>query len=356
MPVVSVIMPVYNSEKYLPDAIESVLGQTFPDFELILVDDGSPDGSGEVCDAYAARDARVRVIHRENGGISAARNTGIDAATGEYIAFIDNDDKYCPDLLEAAVGAAREEGADVVKFGYHVEETFPDGSVSVRDIVSPKRFIVSDRNRAECYSDANESGFLNTVWNGIYSRNLLVGQGLKFDAAVKYGLEDRIMDIGIYGCMRRAAVLNKIYYLHEQRERHSTSKLFRLERVYDYVKLTHAEYSLCEKIRLRETRPGLWETLLIKKTIDMLLEFQFTGCELSKKERVSVLRDIAGKEPFSSIALPAPGCLDRKKRLVWRLFAKRRFGALLALSNGYGKVILYKKTHTAPGSGSGKER
>lgn len=344
MPAVSVIMPVYNSEEYLPAAVDSVLGQTFPDFELILVDDGSPDGSGAVCDAYAAKDPRVKVIHRANGGISAARNTGIDAATGEFISFIDNDDTYYPELLENAVAAAREENADVIKFGYHVRETFPGGKVSERDRAVPARTVISSDCRAENYPAAYESGFFNVIWNGLYGKSLLDNNGIEFDVALKYGFEDLLMSYRVYESMKKAVLLSDVYYLHEQREEHSTSKKFHIEHVYDYIKLTRAEHSLCEKIRLDEKYPGMCETLFAKRIIDLLLEFQYSGCTLKKSEKISVLRDIAGTEPFSDIKLPPPDCLDAKKRLVWRLFARRRFGALLALSNSYGKVILYKKT------------
>ena len=88
----SVIVPVYKVETYLPRCIESILNQTVTDFELILIDDGSPDCSGEICDAYAAKDSRIRVIHQKNGGVSKARNAGLDIAQGEYIVFVDSDD------------------------------------------------------------------------------------------------------------------------------------------------------------------------------------------------------------------------------------------------------------------------
>lgn len=100
VPKVSVIVPVYKVEKYLPECIESVLAQTFTDFELILVDDGSPDNSGKICDDYAARDSRIRVFHKENGGVSSARNLGIEKAFGEWIALIDGDDRWLSSHLE----------------------------------------------------------------------------------------------------------------------------------------------------------------------------------------------------------------------------------------------------------------
>lgn len=91
-PKISVIVPVYNTEKYLHRCIDSILAQTFTDFELLLIDDGSKDNSGTICDEYAAKDSRVRVFHKENGGVSSARNLGLDNAKGEWISFVDSDD------------------------------------------------------------------------------------------------------------------------------------------------------------------------------------------------------------------------------------------------------------------------
>ena len=92
MPELSVIVPVYNAEKYLHKCVDSILSQTYRDFELLLVDDGSPDQCGRICDAYATQDPRVKVIHKPNGGVSEARNVGLDQAKGNYISFIDPDD------------------------------------------------------------------------------------------------------------------------------------------------------------------------------------------------------------------------------------------------------------------------
>lgn len=107
---ISVIVPVYNVEPYLRQCIDSILAQTYRDFELILVDDGSPDNCGAICDEYARRDSRIRVIHQENGGLSAARNAGIDIATGEYISFVDSDDWVHPEYLAYLYRAVQERG------------------------------------------------------------------------------------------------------------------------------------------------------------------------------------------------------------------------------------------------------
>ena len=100
MPAISVIVPVYQAEALLPQCVESVLAQTFSDWELLLIDDGSRDGSPTLCDGYAARDPRIRVFHKPNGGVSTARNLGLEQATGPYIAFLDADDTFEPAALE----------------------------------------------------------------------------------------------------------------------------------------------------------------------------------------------------------------------------------------------------------------
>ena len=113
---ISVVIPVYNVEAYLRECIDSVLNQTYPHFEIILVDDGSPDGSGAICDEYAAKDNRISVIHKKNGGLSSARNVGLDKALGRYVYFLDSDDWILPDALATLVAKAEESVADIVFF------------------------------------------------------------------------------------------------------------------------------------------------------------------------------------------------------------------------------------------------
>ena len=107
MPTISVIVPVYKVEPYIRQCVESVLGQTYSNFELILVDDGSPDSCGSICDEYAEKDSRVRVVHQKNAGLSAARNAGLDIAKGEYVTFIDSDDFVREEYLDSLYNAAK---------------------------------------------------------------------------------------------------------------------------------------------------------------------------------------------------------------------------------------------------------
>ena len=124
MPELSIIVPVYKVEKYLPKCLDSILAQTFTDFELILIDDGSPDRCGDICDEYAAKDDRLIVIHQENKGVSAARNAGLDIARGEYIGFVDSDDWIEPEMYETMLATAKESEAEIVACGAnHSDET-----------------------------------------------------------------------------------------------------------------------------------------------------------------------------------------------------------------------------------------
>lgn len=114
MPKISIIVPVYKAETYLYRCVDSILAQTFTDWELLLIDDGSPDRSGDICDEYAQKDTRIRVIHKENGGVSSARQRGLDESIGEYTIHADPDDWVEPEMLEGLYNKAKEEDADMV--------------------------------------------------------------------------------------------------------------------------------------------------------------------------------------------------------------------------------------------------
>lgn len=170
-PLVSVIVPVYNVLPYLREALDSLTGQTYRELEIILIDDGSTDGSGEACDEYAARDSRIFVIHQENKGLSAARNAGLDIANGDYIAFLDPDDAFHHEFIEKMLSSIIREDADMslCKFSvqYTTEKMVWSSSVDLQPLINAGTY---DRSAV---LNLLLSDKLNTaVWNKLYKRSL----------------------------------------------------------------------------------------------------------------------------------------------------------------------------------------
>lgn len=128
---ISIIIPVYNVQNYLRECIDSVIAQTYKNLEIILVDDGSPDKSGEICDEYSKKDARIKVIHKENGGLSDARNVALDIAKGEYIGFIDSDDYVEKDMFETLHTLAVEHNAEISSISFY--KTLENEVIDVRN-------------------------------------------------------------------------------------------------------------------------------------------------------------------------------------------------------------------------------
>lgn len=180
MPAVSIIMPVFNAERYMAQCFESVFTQTFNDFEVICIDDGSTDGSPRLLETYARRDDRIRVLRQENRGAAAARNAGMDVAAGEYFAFLDADDYAAPEFLEKAYGKAKAVEADIVGFGnYHIR----DGQAPVpnrwglRDyIIPPDKEIFSYRDLPDSILDA----IAPAPWNKLYRAAMINEARIRF--------------------------------------------------------------------------------------------------------------------------------------------------------------------------------
>lgn len=177
---VSVIMPVYKVEDYVARAMESVLAQTFIDFEFLIVDDGSPDGSGAICDAYAGKDPRIRVIHTENRGAPCARNLAMDQAKGVYTYFLDSDDWLEPDMFETMVALAEKYQARLVITGFYID-TYYSGDRHVTDTLScPDAFYETAAAFREAAYELFDRNLLYTPWNKLYRTDWLKGQGIRF--------------------------------------------------------------------------------------------------------------------------------------------------------------------------------
>lgn len=220
LPLVSIIVPVYKAEKYIHQCVDSLLAQTYQNIEVILVDDGSPDRCGEICDEYAARDTRVKVIHQRNGGVGKARQTGIEQATGVYSIHADPDDWVDPTMIEEMVAKAKEDDADIVICDFFEENGTNRNCQHLAMESAPLPAIIEKRLiRHEL------SGYL---WNKMFRRECCGDIDFPSDITL---LEDELFIIRVLrtGNIKRVAYLPKAFY-HYRTDNTSSITHFRCER------------------------------------------------------------------------------------------------------------------------------
>ena len=227
---ISVIIPIYNAEKYLDRCIQSVLSQTFKEIEIILVDDGSNDSSLQICQSYADMYADIKVIAQKNSGVSSARNAGIAKAKGEYVMFVDSDDYMLPEMCEIMVNAVKRKHADIVVCG--TTETWgglwaPQKEVDYYNLDSFKNAFI----------DHLTSELLSPPWNKIYKRNLIK---VLFDTSISFG-EDLIFNLRYLNNCQRISFITEAPFYHEKANDQSLvnrvypSRLIEIEKVHSTV-------------------------------------------------------------------------------------------------------------------------
>ena len=244
----SIIIPVYNKKRYLEALFDQILVQTFADFECLLIDDGSTDGSGAVCDEFAAKDPRFRVFHIPNGGVSHARNVGLDAARGEYITFIDSDDGIRPGYLENLVACMEKSCADLVISGH--EKVDADGkllSTVVPQTVGMLPFAALLPDFAQVQ---HQSGIYGYCVAKVFSR---VGvQNIRFDEGLKLA-EDFDFFLNLYEHVETVYLDDRTDYLYLQDAENSTGRTD--DEKIDYLAQVRINLHLREMLRKR----GAWE-------------------------------------------------------------------------------------------------
>jgi glycosyltransferase involved in cell wall biosynthesis len=226
----SIIMPVFNSGNYLETAVSSILSQDFRLFELILVDDGSTDGSSEACDRFAKEDARVVVIHQKNGGICNARNNAIKVAKGKYIGFADHDDEYLPGYLKSAYERALEYDADLIKVGKKEFVLKQNKILRTKQSCLSDKVYYKDDIKSEYFSLVN-SDELDCVWDGLFKRSIVSSNQIRYDEALKKGGEDIDFIQRYLIHVNTFVTIGHIYYNHYIRTGFSTSSKFNLSKV-----------------------------------------------------------------------------------------------------------------------------
>lgn len=204
MPLISVIVPIYKVEKYIDRCAESILAQSFTDFELILVDDGSPDNCPQICDEYAKKDSRIRVIHKENGGLSDARNAGIDIAEGEWLAFIDSDDYVHEDYLKSLYNAAIENDADLAVCDF---VRVNDDEKVIEDEHSFDELVTDDKNAM--FERLYSNWRIRPAWNKLYKKEIF--SELRFAFGKIHEDEFAIHHV-LWNCGKLAIIKKGLYY------------------------------------------------------------------------------------------------------------------------------------------------
>lgn len=212
MPEISVIVPVYKVQDFLPACLSSLAAQTFQDYELILVDDGSPDRCGALCDEYAAADSRARVIHKANGGLSSARNAGLEAAAGRYIAFVDSDDVVAPDYLETLYTAIRRDRADMAIAG--VEDISESGAPLPEPAVTlPVQAGFSTGRGLLPFLYGAQGACYVVAWNKLYAARLW--KDLRYPEG-KNNEDEAVIHRLLLAC-RRVVCVRKVVYRYRLR-------------------------------------------------------------------------------------------------------------------------------------------
>lgn len=273
---ISIIVPVYKSEKTLRSCVESLQKQTIgdQDMEIILVDDGSPDNCPGLCDAFAEEDARVRVIHKKNGGVSSARNAGIAAARGEFLLFIDSDDSVEPDMAEQLLHSLGE--ADLAVCGYHHHymgrrvEKIPD---------------IPRWTGAESFLALYGQGFLNMPWNKLFRRELAGS----FDENLSLG-EDLLFNLDYLRRGKRSvAIVQKPLYHYIQNDTGNTLSSKKRDDKLDLAKRIWREASkFYEDLAGHEDQSGIIHARLIQEVLDDVEGLPFDHSR-SRKEKLEVI-------------------------------------------------------------------
>lgn len=214
---ISVIVPIYNVEKYIYECLDSIVNQTYKNLEIILVDDGSLDSSGKICDGYAANDVRIKVIHKENGGVSSARNVALNMATGDWIYFIDPDDWVELNTLELSLDMIKKTNTDMCFFDY---ENVYEGNTIYRKVFFSNDTIFTDLNNIKTLS-------MYMFWTGncnFLVKSSLITNDIRYDEKLNIG-EDTIFKFGLYKNIKSFSYIKKALYHYRVRSASATKTL-----------------------------------------------------------------------------------------------------------------------------------
>jgi len=287
---ITIIIPAYNCEKYLEACLESILCQTFQEWDVILVDDGSTDGTAEICRRYAERDPRFQYRHKENGGVSSARNYGLHEAAAEYIMFVDADDLIDPRACEALFAVCDAE-TDMSICGF--ERRFYQGERlhAKKDVLPDCQDILGQKELGESFGRLYETTLLTSVCAKLYRRRQILDMPAWFDEQINLG-EDVLFNLQYLRLCRKIAVVNQPYYVYNHRgEKRSLTRKPSEERIrVSSVLLKSVEAFAEEKGIYPQVKERLWK-VFYKDYMNYLEQFSF-GERLGKAGKILRSEDL----------------------------------------------------------------
>lgn len=285
---ISVIMPVYNAVNYVGNAIQSVLEQSYQEFELILIDDGSDDGSEQICKNYGDKYQNIVYVRQDNKGICAARNAGIKLARGKFIAFIDHDDFYKSDYLKLMLEKQNKADAELVRCGVLMIEELPDGRVSEHTECMPeKKWDI--KTLAEQFMYLSPSHF--TVWNCLYSKKLLLENDIWFPEEMKHGQEDYCFNLCVFKHAQNEEFVQKELYIHYRRVGQSTSAKYYPDTIQCMAANLNKEIDLIDRYLFDHDNNVIQKWVLYARKITGLLFYCFRACDEPEKISIDMLKE-----------------------------------------------------------------
>lgn len=321
---VTVVVPIYNVEKYLNKCIESIVNQTYENLEIILVDDGSPDNCPAICELWAEKDSRIRVIHKENQGLGMARNTGIENATGEYICFFDSDDYIALELIENCVKAIQETDSDAVMFKFtNFSEKAPqiDSANTGFEIYKGRELrekLLPDLISRD-YRHSKISGYAFSAWSYLFSLSMIKDNNLLFVSEREIISEDTMFLIEAYSKFNKIAVIPRVLYYHYVND-NSLTFTFRKDRQEKNLIFLKEAIKLSDRVGYAPIIKNRLTSLYHSFTIAALKQLLMSEIPDKKILIKNILSDKGLRETLKYNILVT----EKKKIAIFFLFAKFR--------------------------------
>lgn len=301
-PLVSIIVPVYGVEQYVGRSIESLQSQTFTDWECFLVDDGTKDRSGEICDEYAAKDDRLIVIHKENGGAHTARNVAIEQARGKYFYFMDSDDWTEPTMLEDMVALAEQHEAELVITGFFIDTYYSDTAYITQENAQPLQTFASRREFRENAYRLFDCNLLYTPWNKLYLGKYILEHNIRFPITF---WDDFPFNLSVLRDVERVVISDKKYYHFMRARAESETAKYRPE-MYEKREEEHGWMLDLYKHWEIDDEPSreFLARRYIERVVGCVENITNPACTLSGKEKRAEIRRII-QNPRAKEALKA---------------------------------------------------